>query len=92
MLQQPNRLGPAAGAPVNCISEAAGLGEFSRALVCPGEGQLLGLSAVAAHVWLPLYGAVSRLTLPPTVRAALGCAGKEQWSKGRGRAVVLWLD
>lgn len=92
MLQQQNRLGQAAGAPLNCISEAAGLGESPRALVCTGEEQLLGLSAAAAHLQVPPYGAVSRLTLPPVAWAALGCAGSEQWSKGRVRAVVLWLD
>lgn len=67
-----------------------GLGGFPRALVCGGGRQLLGLSAAATLVQLSPYGAVS--LLPPTVWAVLECAGREQWSKGRFRAAVLWLN
>lgn len=70
--------------------QAAGLGEFPTALVCRGGRQLLGLSAAATLVQLPPCGAVS--LLPPTVWAALECAGREHWSKGRVRAALLWLN
>ena len=79
LLQQQKKLGQAAGAPVNCFSEAAGLGEFPRALVCTGEGQLLGLSAAAAslcccccpHAVASLWGCVQA----DAATHGLGCPG-----------------
>lgn len=64
MLQQQNKFGQESGAAVNCVSEAAGLGEFPRAQVCRGGRQLLGLSAAATLVQLPPYGAVPWSGLP----------------------------
>lgn len=90
LLQQQNKFGQASGAAVNCVSEAAGLGELPRALVCRGGRQLLGLRATAPPVQVPPYGAV--FFLPPKVWAALECAGREQWRKGRFRAPDLWLN
>lgn len=63
------------------------LGEFPRALVCTGEGQVLGLRTTAAHMKLPHHGVVSILMSPLMVWAAIGMCW-EGAVEGQGHGIM----